>query len=226
MAGLSPAREYFRSRAIDPQVAYDVGVRPHKNGAELKFPNGRRRLLDTGRILGEKGRPLEAWWLTERNKWTTALVCEGESDSLAALTALRDAPELSGLCDLPVCCVPGTGFPVARLVETLDGYRCALLAFDPDEAGMRYTTEASAALVVAGIRPVSVGPAEDDLAGWLASVPADMRGEALASMLVDCAASAPTLAEHQALREAARLEAEAERLRAASPIRRIARNAG
>lgn len=63
------------------------------------------------------------------------IVCEGESDALAALTALRGAPE--GFRDMTVCAVPGTGCPVDRVVGDLCGaeIRFAFLAMDAVRLG-------------------------------------------------------------------------------------------
>ncbi|MGH7265887.1 MAG: hypothetical protein ACREMB_13735 [Candidatus Rokuibacteriota bacterium] len=187
-------------------MAAAVGVRsPDGGSTTLTFPGGRRRVLATGRMLQAKGRPLEAWWLGSAEGWQTALVCEGESDSLAALTALRGSPEIAGLRSLPVVCVPGAGFPAERLVAGLaeQDIASALLAFDPDEPGRAYGARVAEALFRAGIRSLPVGVPEPDLAGWLASLPAGERGNQLAHRLCDAELSAPTAADFERRREIA-----------------------
>lgn len=216
---MTPARRYFAARAIDPQVAFDTGVRPGRNANELAFPNGRRRLLREERVLQAKGKPLEAWWLMDRQPDAkTALICEGESDSLAALTALANAPDASGLNGLPILCVPGTGFPIPRLVSALHRdwkMTTALIGMDPDEAGEKFAAEATEALLDKSIRPVRVDVPEPDLAGWLVTVEEAERGERLANLLIDSALAAPSMDALKRQREAARLRAKADALEAA-----------
>ena len=215
---MTPARRYFQSRAIDPRIAFEAGVRPGRNTNELAFPNGRRRVLDAGRVLQAKGKPLEVWWLMDRQPDAkTVLVCEGESDSLAALTALAKAPGVSGLNGLPILCVPGTGFPIGRLVDALLNWNMkhALLATDPDDAGEKFATEAGEALLDVKIRPVRVQVPEPDLAGWLVTVTEDDRPDRLANLLIDSELAAPSKDELLRRREAAQLRAKADALEAA-----------
>lgn len=221
---MTAARDYFASRAIDPQVAFDCGVRPGRNANELLFPNGRRRILDEGKVLQAKGRPLEAWWLLASLPKDVpvappiALVCEGESDSLAARSALNGVPDVTGLRYLTVVCVPGTGFPLARLIKPLllGGFEQVLLASDPDPAGERFCANVISVSLDAGIHPVRVEVPEPDLAGWLVTLDAAERGERFASLLIDSELAAPTRDELLRRREAEALRAKADALEAAA----------
>jgi hypothetical protein len=213
------ARDYMESRAILPEVAAEVGVVGNDRRTELHFPNGRRRVLETGRVLQAKGRQLESWWVKppEEASWEWVLVCEGESDTLAARSYLPATPACSGLPNTPILCVPGTGYPVDRLVADLRGKtQEAWLAFDPDTAGQRYMSEATEALLSADVHPIRIEVPEPDLAGWLAGMPEQYRSFRLADLLVDCANQAPSIETMRAHRTASALEAQAHRLRAAA----------
>lgn len=214
---MSAAIDYMEARAIDPQIAAELGVKgepPNNRARELHFPNGRRRVLKTGRVLQPKGKQLEAWWIPppEEPSWEAVLVCEGESDALAVRSYLPYVVESSGLRHLPILCIPGTGFPVERLRNELVGrVREALIATDADEAGEAYYARAHDELVDVGIRPVRV-EAEPDLAEWLANMPEAHRPFRLADLLVDCAAAAPDLEQLARLRKARLLREEANQL--------------
>jgi DNA primase len=115
------------------------------------------------------------------------LLCEGESDALAALEPLSD----SDFAALEVVAIPGTGFPIKRLVEQLieAGVGEVFLALDGDEAGRSYSDRASATLREAGIRSIVV-ELEDgtDLADNL--VRADDRSAWIQNALADAVAAA------------------------------------
>jgi hypothetical protein len=180
------AREYFRSHAIDPEVAASVGV--YQDGGEIVYPGDRRRSLNGGaKVKGPAGKPLVPWWASGRPEGEAmTLVTEGESDALAALSALPHAPPAAGLGDLPVVAIPGTGFPPARLADELAAVGCrqAWLAFDADDAGRSYTEKAIEALRARRIRPFPVElPEGSDLADCLAA--ADEPGEWIANVLFD-----------------------------------------
>jgi len=195
-----PARDYFRSHAIDPRLAHELGVR-ERDGAivycctDAKGAFERVRRLD-GRGPKLKGprRPLACWWPRGRpDRAEFVLISEGESDALAALSAIGSATggARSVLSEVTVVCVPGTGFPAARLAEELTrvGARQALLAMDGDEAGAKFTASASHSLANAGIQAVPVSlPRGSDLSDCLASVgdPADW----LANLIADSEARA------------------------------------
>ena len=137
----------------------------------------RRRPLDgngPAKVLQPAGQPLVGWWPAGRPApGGIALVCEGESDALAALSALPYGPKVAGLVDLPVVAIPGTGYPVAKLAEELVavGASQALLCLDADEAGRAYTERAAAALAEAGVQPAPVELSDgQDLAAALAQI--------------------------------------------------------
>lgn len=202
MTGYSAeARAYLEAHAIDPVVAAEVGVREQEPGVLLfpyiaedgsTFDRG-RSLNGSGRakVMQPKGKPLVPWWPAGAPKQAeSVLVCEGESDALAALAALREAPACTGLRDLPVVAVPGTGFPPAKLAEALAavGAREVRLALDADDAGRGYTKQAIEGLCAAGIKPFTVMlPDGRDLADCAAA--ADDAGEWIANLLIDAQAA-------------------------------------
>lgn len=190
--------KYFRRHGIDLDLATRLGVAERDGSLVYTYrntdgstyqrtytvsPNGGPRARQPA------GQPLTLWRPLERSG-SVALICEGESDALAALTALRDAP-LEELQELPVFAVPGTGYPANRLAADLTdaGVEEALLAFDADPAGRTYTAKSVDALRAAGIRPISVDlPDGADLADTAAT--AENRGEWLAGLLTDSRAAA------------------------------------
>lgn len=221
MTSLTPerirARKYFAERAIGPRVAHELGVK--LDGNELVYPTGKRRPLsgDGPRFTQPAGKPLGLWWLQRPTAWTSCLLCEGESDALAAVTALRSSPQKAHLADLPVAAVPGTAFPAERIVAELRNMTTAFLAFDSDDAGQRATVKAEEALFPAGIRPVVVPvPPDHDLASWLVDLPEEERGEVFANVLHDAEITAPTMADLRREAKIAQLEQEIEVLRMAA----------
>ncbi len=190
--------DYFRSHAIDAAVATTVGVR--QEGDSIVFPyvaeDGsrfeRRRSLNGGpKVRQPKGAPLTLWQpRPATNDQTIALVCEGESDAVAALSALRVAP-FDDLRELPVYAIPGTGMPAERAVDALTqtGITQAWLAFDADDAGRRYFDKIAPLLLSRGIKVFCVFlPEGQDLADLLATVPARERGEWIADALLEASA--------------------------------------
>jgi len=133
------AVDYFGAHAIDPELATACGVREVEG--ELVFPyrtpNGagftRLRSLNGGsaKVKQPPGRSLALWWPLRRPRGAEAvLVCEGESDALAALEPLSE----SRFASLELVALPGTGFPAKRLAEQLVavGTRDAFLALDAE----------------------------------------------------------------------------------------------
>jgi Protein of unknown function (DUF3631)/Toprim-like len=187
---------YFVSHGIDPAVAAEVGV--SERGDSLIFSCAdaagafeRVRPLGDGpaKVRQPRGRQLVCWWPDGRpGTATQVLVCEGESDALAALSAIRASRGIAGeiLADVQVVAVPGASFPVARLVDELRqlGTQRAILGADADAAGEKFTAAAGHALRAAGIEaPRLPLPAGRDLADelaahgpeWLASSLADLQ---------------------------------------------------
>ena len=199
---------YFRAHAIDAEVAHEVGVR--EVDGQLVFTckaadgstfERRRSLNGSGpaKVLQAAGQPLELWWLRGRPQdGDMALLCEGESDALAALSALDAAP-VEFLRDLPVAALPGTGFPPDRLVGALSacGVGEVVLALDGDAAGRAYERRAAECLLAAGIRTrVLELPDGMDLAEQLARV--EDRSDWLANAVVDAAPAGEPLSERGA----------------------------
>ena len=188
---------YLAAHAIDPAVAQAVGV-TGANGA-IHYPYiDDAGLFERVRALGAgaktrqpKGRALCCWWPAGRPDApvATALIAEGESDALAALTAISRAShpvaqEILG--GLAVVAVPGASFPVDRLAGELRGAELVILAPDGDRAGNSFAERAAGALSAAAIPstrlPLPVGhdladelaAAGDAGADWLAGVVADL----------------------------------------------------
>jgi Protein of unknown function (DUF3631)/Toprim-like len=150
---------YFASHAIDPKIAAQVGV--GFRWGELTYPYGgndtdpyvRARDLVNGKTIQPKGTKLEPW-LPVGATGAFLLVCEGESDCLAAITALYEiidrsedgeaiAPELYPRDDLPQplkgavpVALPGAG-ACHDLIVSRAGDRAGgmTIAFDGDPAG-------------------------------------------------------------------------------------------
>lgn len=201
-----PAVHYLREHAIDPEVAAKLGVR--EAGGAIIFPIARpdgstferRRPLRPGpaKTTQPAGEPLRLWWPQRRPEaGDLVLVLEGESDLLAALSARSYGPHIPGVTDMPVAAVPGTGYPVDRLVEELAGFgvRQALLALDADDAGRAYGDRAVAALRSAGVQPAPVElPDGHDLSDVLSELgSAPERSDWLANLLADAGCAAEPL---------------------------------
>ena len=195
MTGYSPAGErLFASRAILPAVAARAGVAERdgmlvftvatKSGSSFQRT---RRLGGGGRVLQPRGQSLEIWWPRQRPMYApTVLLVEGESDALAALSALAVTP-IRQLAGFEIGSLPGTGLPVDRIVEELREMetRVAFTAFDGDDAGRKLTRRLSAALDLAGISTARLAiPDDRDLADLLVAEPPERRGERFAELLL------------------------------------------
>jgi hypothetical protein len=198
-----PTLTYFREHGIDAALAAEVGV--NERDGDLIYPyrdsDGafeRVRSLAPGvaKVKQPSGRPLTCWWpLGRPTTLGTVLVCEGESDTLAALSAIRRQqthPAAQAILGaLTVVGVPGASFPVDRLAEELQGAESAILAGDGDKAGQAFMRRASEALEDSGLAVAQVDLADghdladtlaasEDAGAWLAGVVADVEAPALA----------------------------------------------
>jgi hypothetical protein len=179
------ARTYFDEHAIDAAFAADLGVR--EDAGAIVFPTvdasgepaPRRRLLaiDGPKLLGQKGSSLALWWLAGR-AGDRVLVCEGESDALAVESIRNAAAVGDGAAAYvrsaidAVCAAPGVGYSADKLAKALRAARTreAVLAFDGDESGRRYTKKVAEALAAVDIVCVVVPiPDGEDLASLLAA---------------------------------------------------------
>ena len=185
---------YFASHAIDPAVAERAGVTERDGELVYPYTGGQARYERVRSLKGDAktrqpaGRPLSCWMPAgQPEQGETVLVCEGESDALAALSAIggRASHSVAAaiLNGLRVVAVPGASFPADRLACELQGVGTVILAPDGDAAGAGFADRAAAALLSAAISTarlsLSSGDLADHLAGavngsdWLASAIAD-----------------------------------------------------
>jgi len=142
-------------------------------------------------VLQPRGEPLTIWWPEGVPEYVpVVLLAEGEGDALAVISALAERPQR----DLPehaVAALPGTGFPVKRLLSELVRIetRLAYLAFDADEAGNAYAERVAVALAESGVGTARLGlPTGEDIAEHLSQIEVRLRGFALASLLCEARA--------------------------------------
>jgi hypothetical protein len=168
---------YFERHAVDLNLAHELGVRSDRDAILYPYttPRGesyrRRRDPDTGITAQPKGEPLILWWPRSRpDPGTDVLLCEGEPDALAALSALDGYP-------VAVAALPGTSIPAERVTAELAGAGCVYLALDGDEPGRKAADRLARALQqYTELRVVRLGEGEDlasrlfseqDRSGWL-----------------------------------------------------------
>ena len=198
------ALDYFAKHAIDPALAAELGV-TERGGSLIyacideKGPFERSRKLSDNpeKKTMQPKRPLVCWWPGGRPEQAArVLVCEGEPDALAALSAIARADSLPEapkelLRDLSVVALPGASFPAERLVEELRQVdaRHVVLAPDADPAGDRCREKAVPTLAAADIKTLLLSlpggadladclAAADDPAEWLAAAIADVQAQA------------------------------------------------
>jgi Toprim-like len=186
------ARRYLVEHGIDVLVIDELGITEHHG--RLRYPNGRTIALngDGPKALQPKGTPLELWWPTgPPEDGATVLVCEGESDALAALSTIglseiqHQGDPHHPLAGITVAAIPGTGYPARRLAEDLVG-TVAVLAFDGDDAGRRATAQAAVELHKAGIDCHDLDvPDGRDVADCLAALDPALRVPWLAGQISD-----------------------------------------
>jgi hypothetical protein len=180
----SEALAFFAERAIDPAIAEAAGVK--QNGSGLVYPHNRTRRYD-GHTMQSNGATVRPWRVIE-DSWPgarAALITEGETDGLAAATALAASPEAPGFRGLPILAIPGCQYSPQVIARGLVKYGIteAYIAFDADEPGRKAAQALANALAQARVRPLRAEPPQGDIADWLCSVEAP--GEALASHLAD-----------------------------------------
>lgn len=226
-----PALAYFAEHAIDPAVAGAVGVRQEGDTLAFEYvaPDGSRfarlRSLNGGpnggpKVRQPKGVSLTLWAARPAaDGKDAALLCEGESDALAALGALRGSP-LPDMRDLAVYAIPGA-MPADRTVAELAGagVRQVWVALDADEAGRAHRDRLAPLLLAGGIRPFLVElPDGKDLADVLAAIPSPDRGEWLANALLDAEAAAEAERSHSGVADEAAIRfLSPDELRASAP---------
>jgi hypothetical protein len=180
------ALAFFRSHAISAEVASACGV-TERSGA-LCYPNlqedgtpfWRERILREGRTHQPPGVGLVPWWPGGKPPHAVAVVAtEGESDALAALTAIR-ASRSHLIRGIAVVAVPGAGYSADKLSAHLAaiGIERVWLVYDADDAGRTANDRAGRALARRGITARTLRlangkdlsdclAASDDPARWL-----------------------------------------------------------
>ncbi len=178
---------YLLRHAIDPELAAELGVREDRGA--LVYPYGdfeRRRPLNGDRTFQPSGVPLCIWWPAGRPAHgAEALLCEGEPDALAALTAMAPWNGHVPIARPVVAAIPGTGTPVETIVNELRDVSAVTMAMDGDGPGQHKQSKIAAALRAVGIAVRTIEPPEGaDLADMLAA------GGDLAGLLADAQAAA------------------------------------
>jgi len=190
------ALRYLQEHAIAPEVAAAVGVTAE--GAELRFPytapDGatylRRRNLNEGITKQPAGQKLDLWQPVPIAVDDALIVCEGESDYLAAITALYTVegttlirrPDLPPLKGLTPIAVPGVNSCHRKIVDLA---RDVWIVFDGDQAGRDNAGKLAAAVREAGHQAHVIDlPDDRDLADLLngTSEPMQWLAEAVATV--------------------------------------------
>lgn len=184
---------YLVRHGIEPEIAHEMGVREQRG--TLEYPGGRRRPLDGDRTFQSKGQPLALWWPAgPPAAGADVLLCEGEPDALAALTALRSMNGAAPVSPPVVAALPGCETPVARVVEELRGAGSVTVCLDGDDAGRRAAERIVGGLLEAGVATSRIDPSDgQDLADLLCAS-AD-GGAALGQLLADAEAVVPATGE-------------------------------
>lgn len=171
------AMSYFAGHAIDPRLAWQCGVREQRGDIVWPTvdadhrPSPRRRRLGNGpgpKVRGLAGRSPGVWWPLGRPlslRGGDVMVCEGESDAMAAASLLNGCNTVSAISGHVRSAV------LAAELRSV-GATVAALAFDGDIAGARTADRLAADLVAQGIGArIMHMPQGNDLASVLAGLP-------------------------------------------------------
>lgn len=166
--------EYLDAHAIDRALAREVvGWDAGKGALVFHYERedgstfDRRRPLDGKVTYQPKGEALALYWPLGRSTGKVALLCEGESDTLAAASVLEPSvhPLLNGM--VPVG-LPGASMNSGRVADELRFQRLVYVCLDGDEAGRSGAAKVAKGLDAAGTTPVAVGlPDGEDLSDFL-----------------------------------------------------------
>ncbi len=144
----SAALRYLLRHAVEPAVAAELGVGELDGALTFAYQDAdgeyrRRRPLDGSRTFQPPGRSLALWWPAGRPAaGADVLLCEGEPDALSALSALRSMNGHTPVEPPVVGAIPGTGTPVATIVDELRSAGTVTLALDGDKAGREFALRA------------------------------------------------------------------------------------
>lgn len=173
------AKSYLEVHAVDLDLAWELGVRSDLDALTFPYATARgetfkRRREPGGIVKQPKGVPLIVWFPAGRPEpGANVLLCEGEGDALAAVSALNGAA-------ITVAAIPGTTIPVERITAELAGASIVYLALDGDEPGRKATDKIARALQgFTTLKLIRLGDGEDiasrlyaeeDRTAWLTGV--------------------------------------------------------
>lgn len=184
------ALRYLLRHAVEPALAAELGVGELDGALTFRYMDAdgeyrRRRPLDGSRTFQPPGRSLALWWPAGRPAaGADVLLCEGEPDALAALSALAVLNGRAPIKRPVVGAIPGTGTPVATIVDELRSAGAVTLAMDGDKAGRECALRLDPALRAAGLTVARIEPPlGKDLADLL--VGSEDPGQTLAGLLAD-----------------------------------------
>lgn len=210
---MSATLEYFASHGIDEKIAKILGVDWWDESGRIDFPYTgentlpfrRERDVSTGKTFQPKGTKVVPW--TPVGTDGVLLVCEGESDCLAAISALYEIVDLADegeapdrhlyrkddlpppVAELAPIAIPGANSAHQKVADLAEKEVCDVwIALDGDEAGR--TNAEKLAKKINAKRNCSAGilnlPDGKDLADLLAA--ADDPVEALANLIAEAEA--------------------------------------
>jgi DNA primase len=166
------AAEYYKSHAIDPSVAERCGVRAQAGRLVYLYRRRDGTTFDRPRSLTRKatwqpaGEPLTLYVPYRTKTMKAALLCEGEPDTLAAISALKS------LVIIPMG-IPGVGMPTERICNELEalGVAKVWMVLDGNKAGQDKTDDLAVALPRHDIQARRCSlPKDKDLSDCLAAL--------------------------------------------------------